>query len=369
MGYGEIIKRAWRITWRFRALWVLGLFAGVTGGSGGGGSARSNYSPGSGSNSDLSSSLSDLHPERFLTAAEKFIPILVVGFIVLFLVGLVWWVLSIAARGGLVYAVNEIESGRPFTLGQSWNAGFARFWTLLGLSILLMLPVFVVGLFVFLGVTIPILIPLLRGSTPNAASIAPMCGVLAIGVPLLIVMSIVLGVMYILAVRFVMLDGKGAVESAAESWRSIRGRFKDNALMYLVSLGLNIAAGIVLAIPMVILILALVFPAVAAGVAGNWTGVAAAIAVMVLLIFVLSFAFTAVWGTFTSSLWTIFFRRMTGMEPPPAAAEPTMPPAPAPPAPAPLAPPPPPPAPPAPAAPPLASPPSPPAAPVTPADA
>jgi hypothetical protein len=51
MGFGDIIKRAWKITWRYRALWVLGLFAGVTGSSGGGGGGG-NYNFGSlGSNS------------------------------------------------------------------------------------------------------------------------------------------------------------------------------------------------------------------------------------------------------------------------------------------------------------------------------
>ena len=41
MDFGAIIKRAWQITWRYKALWVLGVFAGVSGcqsgGSGGGG--------------------------------------------------------------------------------------------------------------------------------------------------------------------------------------------------------------------------------------------------------------------------------------------------------------------------------------------
>ena len=41
MNYGDIIKRSWHITWRYKALWVLGIFAGVSGCQGGTGS---NYS-------------------------------------------------------------------------------------------------------------------------------------------------------------------------------------------------------------------------------------------------------------------------------------------------------------------------------------
>jgi hypothetical protein len=40
MDYGALIQDAWRLTWRYRFLWVLGLFAGGTiGFSGGGGGA------------------------------------------------------------------------------------------------------------------------------------------------------------------------------------------------------------------------------------------------------------------------------------------------------------------------------------------
>ena len=31
MDFGAIIKRSWQITWRYKALWVLGIFAGVSG--------------------------------------------------------------------------------------------------------------------------------------------------------------------------------------------------------------------------------------------------------------------------------------------------------------------------------------------------
>jgi hypothetical protein len=32
------------------------------------------------------------------------------------------------------------------------------------------------------------------------------------------------------------------------------------------------------------------------------------------VLFVIGLAYSAVWGTFTSALWTIFFRRLTGRE-------------------------------------------------------
>ena len=311
MRFSEIIKKAWNITWRYRALWVLGLFAGVTGSSSGGGSS---YRAPSSSGSGTSNPFANVHADQVLPALQRFLPVLIIVGMGLFAFGILWWVFSIAARGGLVYAVNEIESGRPFTLGASWRAGFSRWWRLLGLSILLALPVFLLLLLVVFGVIAPLLPSILSHTSPNGAVFVPVCGVVAIGIPALIVVGLILGIMYVLGVRFVMLHGLGVIDSARESWLAFRTRFKDTALMYLINLGLNIAAGIVLAIPLVIIGVAVAIPAVISAVAGHWAQFAAALGLAFAIVTPISLLFTAIWGTFTSSLWTIFYRRLTGME-------------------------------------------------------
>jgi hypothetical protein len=327
MGYGSIIKRAWKITWRYRALWVLGLFAGVTGSSGGGGGNYNMNSLGSNSGSK-SSPFSGMSGASFLRTLESWLPIIIVVTLGLIIIGIVWWILSVAARGGLVFAVNEIEEGRPMKLGHAWNAGFARFWSIFGLSLLLALPVIALLIVMVLLIIVPVLIPLARGGQPGPAVFAPICGTLVLGLPLLIVLSIVLGLLHELALRFVMLSGHGAVSAVGESWRAFRGRFKDTSLMWLIGFGLNMAAGFVLAIPLIILTLLVVVPAIVAGVAGQWAALAGVILVAFLVVMVISLAFTAVWGTFSSALWTVFFRRFTGMDVQPADAQPAVPPAP-----------------------------------------
>lgn len=320
MGFSDIIKKAWRITWHYRALWVLGLFAGITGASGGGGGSGGS-NPGSSSGT---SSFPKIEPQSWVPVLQRLLPLIIVLTMGFFLIGLVWWVLSVAARGGLVYAVNEIESGRPFALGASWSAGFRRFWSLFGLSLLLSLPVLILVLLVVFGVLAPMLPFLIAGRTPPAAAVAPICGVLAIGIPALIVIGLILGIMYVLGTRFVMLGGLGAIDAARESWRAFRTRFKDTVLMYLINLGLNIVGGLVLAIPLVIVGIVVAIPAAIAAASGHWGGFAGALGLAFLIIVPLSLLYTAIWGTFTSSLWTIFYRRLTGMEvvPPPASYPP-----------------------------------------------
>jgi hypothetical protein len=140
-----------------------------------------------------------------------------------------------------------------------------------------------------------------------------MCGVLAIGFPVLLVMSFVLGIMYLIALRYVMLGGQRAIEAAGNGWHFFRARFKDTFLLWLINAGLNIAASFAFAIPVVVVGFAVGIPVVAAGMAGEWGILAGLVALLVILIWILAAFYNAIWGTFTSALWTIFFRDVAGM--------------------------------------------------------
>jgi hypothetical protein len=323
MDYSAIIKRAWQVTWRYKALWVLGVFAGVSGCSSSGGS---NYSSkgGSGADSGIMPSLpSSSQIQEWLLAI---LPALIALVILLFVVGIAWSVLSIAARGGLIVGVNEIEEGREPALPDLWRAGFARFWSLVGLDIILWLPMFLLAILFVVAVAVPIIAAAAAGSQPDpVALVGPLCGSLAVGLPVLLVASFVLGIMYFLAQRYIMLGGQGAVQAAGNSWRFLRARFKDTGLMWLVNAGLNFVASMVVAIPMVAIGLVAAVPLLLAIGAKNWGAVAALGAVFVIAAMAVSLLYSAVWGTFTSALWTIFFRKVAGMAPaetPPVAGYP-----------------------------------------------
>jgi len=317
MGFSQIIKKAWTITWRYRYLWVLGLFAGITGASGGGGSfsgGQSFGSGGSGSSGTGTSPFSATALRQFVSGLQHWLPAIIAGLIFWFLLGLLWWLFAVAARGGLVWAVNELEEGRQPSLGAAWKEGFAHFWRVVGLGLLLQLPVLLVLIILVAAIAVPVMMAISRGGNYAAAAIVPVCGSLVIALPLLLVMSFIFGIMYVIALRRIVLDGIGVIRSAGDAWRTFRSRFKDTAVMWLINWGLNIAAGIALAIPMVILSVALVVPGVFAGIAGNWGMVIALIGVWLIIVIVLSFLYSAIWGTFTSALWTILYRRLTGRE-------------------------------------------------------
>lgn len=313
MRFGEIIEKAWKLTWRYRFLWVLAIFAGVTGpASSGGGNFNSQSGFPSGSDSSMSSG--NPFDTGFFSEMERWLPIIVLVASLWIILSIAWAILGVAARGGLIWAVDEIESGRTPGLGHAWNVGFSRFWRMLGLSILLGLPIFLLVLILAAGILIPIGLAIARGGDAFPAALAPFCGTLVVGLPLLLVFGVVFGIMEVIAHRSIMLEGARVMDAAKGAWRTFRSRVKDSLLMWLISWGLSFAASIALAIPVVILTVVTLVPAMVAGFSGNWGALVGAGVVWLLVVLVLSFVFTAIWGTFTSALWTIFFRRLVGRE-------------------------------------------------------
>ena len=324
MKYGDIIKRAWSITWRYKALWVLGLFAGVSGCQGNVGSPG-----GSGGGNGEWSEFSDWGTGGMpgMPDLERYIPIVLVGALILFAVWLVWVLLGVGARAGLIHAVNEIEQGRTVRLRDAWSAGFHHFWPVLGLAVLLALPMVVVGGAMLLAIVVPLVGSLAAGRDPGLELIAPMCGGVLIGVLLLSVATFFLGILHLMAMRYIVLGNRGVFDSLRAAWAALRNRFKEHLLIWLINWGLNVAASIAISIPIVVVWVVAILPGILSARDGNWGALAGTIAVAVIITMILSLLYTAIWGVFTSALWTVFFRKLTGMEPlaePVAAVQPPL---------------------------------------------
>ena len=138
--FGEVLTRAWQITWKYKVLWIFGILAGCTNGGGGG--------SGGGGNAGYSTSPSDqnLPPElkRFFHQMENFvdwvadnlwlfIAIMVLVFLVLMVISIF---LGTIGRIGLIKGSYEAEQGAEklgfWRVVQHQHALFlARVWTLL----------------------------------------------------------------------------------------------------------------------------------------------------------------------------------------------------------------------------------------------
>ncbi|MBW6468480.1 MAG: hypothetical protein K0B85_04895 [Coriobacteriia bacterium] len=310
MDHIGVLKRAWKVTWRYRILWLFGLFAGGAGGGGGGG--------GGGGSSWTPSPDSEWLPTREIERVGWWLQdniALIVAVVAFFAVlGLGMFILSIAAKGGLVFLVNEAEEERPVRGMDGWAAGFRAWFKVFGIGFVLFVPYMVLMLAVLVATLAPIIRPFISGGQPGLEAFVGMCGGLALGGLVLLLLGILIGVLDTLAVRYAVLDGRGVFSSIGAAWTDVRTRFKDVFVMWLLMIAVGLAFGVVIGVAAAIF----GFGIVAAILAEEF--VVAGVVGFALFIFLL--LPTAIYGAFTSAVWTVFFRRLTGREVIEAAASP-----------------------------------------------
>jgi hypothetical protein len=312
--YTGILKRAWQITWKYKILWLFGLFAGGMGGGGGGNGGGSGNT---GTGSRTGGNVPGWTGQQFSDLVQRSLPLVVALILMLVVVGIVLWVISIAARGGIVHLVNEAEEGRPVRAGDGWRVGFSKWGRVFGILFLTGLPIFLlalvmVGLLFMFGLGGVLTAAGTQGNRALASGIGAlggMCCVLFVFVIALIVLGVVLGIVAELATRYGVLKDMGVMDSLRAGWADLRAK-RGAFMMWLIQLGVSIAYGIVVGIVAVLLIL----PGGIAFFAGAWpVGV-----LMIVFAGLILLVPAAAYGAFYHTVWTLFFRRMTGMEVRPA---------------------------------------------------
>lgn len=317
MDYGDIIKRAWNITWRYRILWVFGLFAGT--GAGSGGTGGSNYS---GSASDFSGGGLPGELQDFEYMAQDWIAdnlVFIAAMIaVLVLIGIALFILSVAARGGLIHLVNRAEEGGTVAAGPGWSAGFSFWWPLFIVRLVLYLPLVVLVIALALATLVPVAVGSASGSdTALVGGALGTCGVLAFGGLLVVALGFVVGLLSELAERYIVLEAAPAIGSIGLAWSDLKSNFKHLLLIWLIQLAVSLAFGLVVGVIAVVIGLAAVFAAI---------GLGPVAAVFVVLVLIAAIALpSAIFSTFVSSIWTVFWRRMTGRDSVAAASAPAPP--------------------------------------------
>ncbi len=313
MDYFGILKRAWELTWKYKALWVLGFFAM----SGGGSSA-----PGSGSRYQFDAQngfqgvpyANELQRVSDWFAANAAVLIVVASFAALF--GLIYFILNVAARGGLVHSVNEAEEGRPVAVRDGWSVGFHHWGRTFMIGLVAFLPLIVIAI-ALVAVLVPVFVVTSVGT--NAISGSESLGpqgfaaaggtLLCCGLPLLVLVLAVLGVLLSivmeLGIRYGVLYDMTFGRALTQGWKDVWAK-RGAVVMWLVMLLPAIAYGIVVGG----ILLGALLPAVLVLRGGSSVAPVVILGAVVLLVLLVP---GAIYGTFVSASWTVFFRRMTGL--------------------------------------------------------
>jgi hypothetical protein len=317
MDYITILKEAWNTTWRYKALWVLGLF---TAGSATVSSvnwqtdSQDFRTTGHGDWEGFGQFESDMREvgleiERFFetTDVAEWLPWLLLGIGVLVLIGLAFWVIGIAAKGGLVAQTREALAEREVSARAGWRMGFRRWGRVFLVGLILALPLILAG-GVIAGM-VAAAVAMLAAAGGEALPGVLGLGLFApIGGLLFVVLSVAIGMLREVAYRHAVLEDLPALDAVRASWEDLKGR-RGVATMWLVMLvvgiGAAIAAGIVM-VP-VLIITAVVTGAfyMGAGLPGLWVLVP-----LLLLAIAVGWLLKGVYAAFSNTAWTGFFERM-----------------------------------------------------------
>ncbi len=234
--FGEILSRAWKITWKYKILWIFGILSSCSRGGGSfnfrssGGGNR--YNP------------SGLDPERLLNQAGDWLShnwwvaaLIVAALIVLTLIAIF---LGAIGRIGLIRGTLQAEeSAERLSFGELFKGSMPYFWRVFGLafligliSLLALLPFFAFGILTA-GIGFLCLLPLL-------------C--------LLIPVSIALYLIIEMANVAIVKENVGLVEGFKRGWEVARGNAGPVLIMGLILLVISFVVGLVIAVPVLMIV-------------------------------------------------------------------------------------------------------------------
>jgi hypothetical protein len=297
--FGEVLTRAWQITWKYKVLWIFGILAGCSGGgSGGGGGGNSGVSYPTGPSSP------NVPPElqRFVSQMEKFVEwvsnnlwiFIVIGLVVLLLV-VISIFLGTIGRIGLIKGSYQAEMGaETLAIGELFSNSMPYFWRVFGLSFLIglaffivILPIVLLGIFTA-GVGFLCLLPLI-------------CLFIPIG--------FAVGAIVEQANRGIVLEDLSMFDGLRRGWEISKANVGPLIVMALILFGITFVLGIVIALPIFIVVFPTVF-AFAMGEGRSFTPLYLAVACICLYAPV-SWVLNGVLTTYTQSAWTLTYLHLT----------------------------------------------------------
>lgn len=324
MNHFNILRRAFRITFNYRVLWVFGILLALTtgggSGSGGGGGAGGG---GGGSRGML--------PPTFPMddVANIIIPVVIFVLCLVFALGLVAIVVRYVSETALIHLVNRYEETNE---RESVRTGFRLGWSRPAFRIFLVdLLAGLVGFVGFLLLALIAAAPLLLWLTQN--DVARTIGIaFTIGLGMLAILALILYVFAYAVVspfirRAVILESQGVMDAIRRGIEIVRRKPGDVLVMAVLLFALGLAVSFVL-IP-VFIMLALVgfvlggLPGLLAGwlvslfaeASVAWViGLLVAAPIILVVVFLPLIFLGGLWETYQSTTWTLTFRELVAME-------------------------------------------------------
>ena len=320
MSYGDLIKDAFRISWRNKFLWFFGFFVGGVGSSFGSNvpSGAGNLDGGGPEQSGTPGLAAQLGP-GVLDNVALVVALAIVGLLIL----LLFIAMTLISHGALAENVAAIDRGEGRRFGSGWRAGLRNIWRVLGYYVVFFL--LALGLLIIIGVPIALLVGVTFAVTQSVAArviVAVLAGLLGVGA--LILVFIPLSIIKRYALRELVVRRAGIFASFGGGYRVFRRDIGKSLLVWLIRIGLAIGVTIAAVLALGIVGLVLFLPAILLALAEMSTAAVVAGVVAGVILLPILLAVSGATGAFFHSYWTLAYLRLTGrhedQEPPQSGA-------------------------------------------------
>jgi len=296
--FGEILTRAWQITWKHKVLWIFGILASCSngGGGGGGGGGNTGYSTGP-SDFDVPPELRQFFYQigDFVNWVEDnlwlFIAIMILVALILILISVF---LGTIGRVGLIKGSFAAEQGaESLAFGELFSTSMPYFWRVFGLS-------FLIGIALLI-----IIVPIILIGVLSVVGIVCLIPIICLLIPV----GFIVGIVIEQANRAIVLEDLSMFDGLRRGWEIARTNIGPMIIMALILFGITLVAGIIIAIPIFIVVFPTIF-AFAMGEGQSFTPVYIALACICLYV-PISLVLNGVVTTFAQSAWTLTYMRLS----------------------------------------------------------
>jgi hypothetical protein len=245
LDYGNILSRAWHITWRYRALWVFGILVALFSGGGGGNSTGYSFN----GNDFQGRGPWGVVSEANLSAVVPWLILIGLSVALLAIVlSLIGVVLRYLSQTALIRMVDRTEA-TGHRLG--WRDGFRLGWSrasfrLFLIDLVIGVPTAIVFVLLFVLAASPLLLWIAEDTTVVIIGTIAAIGLFVLVVLLAIAVGLILSLLTPTIYRKAVLENRGVLGSIGSGYRLVVRYRRQAGSMWLILVGLRIAYGIIL---------------------------------------------------------------------------------------------------------------------------
>ncbi len=333
MDFGEVLGKAWKITWKHKVLWIFGIFASCGTRSGPNFNFNTSYRTGnefSGPTPSLPPAMMDAL-DRFTHLFEdptfiwKFIAVVIS---VVCIIAILEIFLGTIGRIGLIRGAADAEAGAErLGFGELWKSGLHYFWRFFGLSLLIGSPILLIYLALVAGIIVfAVYASETRGYSSSAAApglfvlIAVLCAFACV----VFLLAILISFLSPQAERAIVIENEGVINGLRRGWNVLTKNLGSILIVWLITVVIGFAAGILIALPVLVVVVPAVFAFMAGGSQASYTPLIVA-GLCILAYLPVSLVAEGILMTYLQSVWTLTYLRL--VKPNPEAGTPVVPPA------------------------------------------